>query len=54
MDAAIKTALSTAFGSVKTDVLAVIVTALPIGLAIFAAFFGIKKGISFFRSISKG
>lgn len=54
MDEAMKTALTTAFTSVKTDVLSVITTALPIGFGIFAAFFGIKKGVSFFRSIAKG
>lgn len=54
METAIQEALSTAFTAVKTDVVSVITTALPIGLGIFAAFFGIKKGIAFFRSISKG
>lgn len=54
MGTEIQTALETAFTGVKTDVLSVITTALPIGLGIFAAFFGIKKGVGFFRSIAKG
>lgn len=54
MDEAIKTALTTAFTGVKTDIIGVITTALPIGLGIFGAFFGIKKGVGFFRSIAKG
>ncbi len=45
--------LGAGLDSIKDDILNYIGIALPIGLAIMGAFFGIKKVISFFRSIAK-
>jgi hypothetical protein len=46
-------ALTTGFDTVKSDIFGYIAIALPSGLAIFGAFFGIKKVIGFFRSVAK-
>lgn len=51
-DEQIKTALQTSFTKISTDLMGVIVTALPIGLGIIGAVFGIKKGITFFKTIA--
>ena len=48
----VQTALSTAFTQVQTDLMATILTALPIGLGIIGAVFGIKKGIAFFKTLA--
>lgn len=42
--------LSSAFTTVKNDILGYMAVILPIALAVVGAFFGIKKAISFFRS----
>lgn len=47
-----KTALETAFNSIKTDVFDVMGVALPIGLGIAGVFIAIRLGIGFFRSIA--
>lgn len=47
-----KTALETAFNSIKADVFDVMGTALPIGLGIAGVFIAIRLGIGFFRSIA--
>lgn len=52
VDAQIKAALETSFTKISTDLLGVVVTALPIGLGIIGAVFGIKKGIAFFKTIA--
>ena len=47
--------LQTAFSSLQSDLLGYIAIILPISLAIFGIYFGIKKAIAFFRSsASKG
>lgn len=46
-------ALSTAFNGVKTDVLSMIETSLPIGLAIMGTVLAITLGIKFFRKVAK-
>lgn len=46
------TAISTAFSSVKTDVLSVMETALPIALAIIGVGLAITLGVKFFKKIS--
>jgi len=43
--------LGTAFSGIQSDLLAVIAVVLPVGLAIFGTFIGLKKGISFVRSL---
>lgn len=53
MSETMTTALNTAFTGVKTDVLSVIETSLPIGLAIFGTVLAISLGIKFFGRISK-
>lgn len=46
-------AVSTAFTSVKTDVLSMFETALPIGLAIMGVALAIGLGVKFFKKIAK-
>lgn len=46
----VSSSLSTAFTQVKTDIFSYIGIILPIALAVFGAFFGIKKAIAFFKS----
>lgn len=53
MDDALKTAMTTAFTGVKTDVLDIIGTALPIALAIVGIGLAITMGIKFFKKTSK-
>lgn len=48
----VASSMSTAFGGIQTDMLAVIAVIAPIGIAIFAAFFLWKKGLKFFNSVS--
>ena len=47
------TVLETALTAVKTDLLAGIATALPIGLGIMAAIFVPRKAVAFFKCIAK-
>lgn len=49
----IQSIFSTALDSIKGDVMGFIGVALPVALAIVAAFFGIKKAIAFFKSTAK-
>lgn len=42
--------LTTAFTTMKNDILGYIAVILPIALAVVGAFFGIKKAIAFFKS----
>lgn len=46
-------AITTAFGSVKSDVLEIIGTALPVGLAIMGVGLAITLGVKFFKKVSK-
>jgi hypothetical protein len=46
--------MSTGMNSMKDDVLKIIAIALPIALAIFALFFGVRKGIAMLRGVAKG
>lgn len=48
----IKTALSTAFTGVSTDVTSLLVLALPAALAIVGIKMAVKIGINFFSTIS--
>lgn len=50
----LKTALSTAFGQIKTDAFSMMGTALPIALAIVGAVIAVKLGIKFFKKFSNG
>lgn len=47
------TALQSAFGAVKTDVVSIIVTALPYALGIMAIGLALSIGIRFFSQMSK-
>jgi hypothetical protein len=51
-DTTLQTAFSTALGTIQTDVLGYVAVAVPVGLAIVGAIFGIKKAISFFKSLA--
>lgn len=53
MDEALKTAMTTAFTGVKSDVLDIIGAALPIALAIVGVGLAITLGIKFFKKTSK-
>lgn len=50
---AMKTALTTAFQGVASDVSTIVSTALPIGLGIMGLVLAIHIGIRFFRSVAK-
>ncbi|MEG1847854.1 MAG: hypothetical protein RR238_05220 [Lachnospiraceae bacterium] len=45
-------ALTTAFVGIKTDVLSILVVALPAALGIVATIMAIKIGINFFKNIA--
>ncbi len=49
---AMTTAFQTAIGSIQTDLMGYILVALPVGLAIVGAIFGIKKAVGFFKTLS--
>ncbi len=49
---AMKTALTTAFTGIQTDVMSIITIALPAALAIAGVGIAIRLGINFFRSIA--
>jgi hypothetical protein len=53
MPSEVVTAFSTAVASIKTDVLDFIVIALPVALAIFGTILAIKKGKSFFSTLTR-
>ena len=48
----ISTAFTTAVGTIKTDTISMIETALPAGLAIAGIMIAVRLGINFFRSIA--
>lgn len=52
MSEAMVTAFETALTAVQTDVVTMVTTALPIGLAIMGLFLAIRLGINFFRGIA--
>lgn len=52
MTEALTSSFTTAVGAVKTDVLTMISTALPAGLAIMGIGLAVRIGINFFRSIA--
>lgn len=52
MDEALKTAITTAMTTVKTDVFDMYGNALPIGLAIMGASMAIMLGVKFFKRIA--
>lgn len=49
----ISTALTNGLSTVQSDIFGYVAIALPVGLAIFGGFFGIKKVMGFFRSVAK-
>lgn len=54
MDApTVSTALQTALNGVVTDFLSYVAMVLPIGLTIFGTVFGVKKAMSFFKTVTK-
>lgn len=48
----LKSAMSTAFGQIKTDAFSMMGTALPIALGIIGAVLAVKLGIKFFKKFS--
>ncbi len=48
----IDTAMTTALGTVKTDMLSVISVVAPVGVAIMGVVLVWRKGLSFFKSIT--
>lgn len=48
----VSTIMQTAFNTVKSDITSYVGVALPIALGVFALLFGIKKAVSFFRSVA--
>lgn len=48
----LKSAMSTAFGQIKTDAFSMMGTALPIALCIIGAVLAVKLGIKFFKKFS--
>lgn len=49
----ITTTMTTAFQSIVTQTLEMVAGVAPIGITIFAAFFCWKKGVQFFKTITK-
>lgn len=49
---AMKTALTTAFEGVASDVSSIATIALPVGLGIAGLFIAIRLGIGFFKSVA--
>ena len=49
----VTTAMTAGLSTLKDDAFSIILIALPIGLGIFGAFFGIRKGIALLRGIAK-
>lgn len=49
----LKTAFTTGLNTIKTDTLAMVGIALPIGLGIYGLFLSIRLGMKFFRSVAK-
>lgn len=52
MTKAMKTVISTSFGLVRTDVMSIIETALPVAVAIMGVTIAITIGIRFFKRVS--
>ena len=48
-----ETAMQTALSAVQTDFLGYVAMVLPIGLGIFGTVFGVKKAMSFFKTVTK-
>lgn len=48
----LQTAFTTALDSIKGDVMGYIAIALPVGLAIVGAIFGVKKAVAFFKGMA--
>ena len=48
------TTLQTSLTACASNIMSALAVVLPIGLGIVAAMFGVKYGIKFFKSISKG
>lgn len=51
-DSEVTTAVSSAFDTMKSDAVAIILVALPVGLGIFGLVFAVRKGIQMLRSAS--
>lgn len=49
----LQTAFTTALGTIQTDVMGFITSALPVGLGIMGTFVAIKLGTKFFKSVAK-
>ncbi len=50
---AINTALESGLNTAVNDFVGLVAIVVPIGLTVFAATFGVKKAIQFFKTISK-
>ena len=53
-DTVMQTALTTGLTAASTSIMGSLASVIPIALGILAAIFGVKYGIRFFKSISKG
>lgn len=51
-DSGVAAAMTAGLETLKSDTMSLVLIALPIGLGIFAAFFGIRKGIALLRGIA--
>ena len=51
--ATVSDALREALNTVVTDFMGYVAIVLPIGLTIFGTVFGVKKGMQFFKTVSK-
>lgn len=52
-DADVVSAVTTGVNGIKTDIVSIAVIAIPVALGITALFFGVRKGMAFFKSIAK-
>ena len=46
--------MESGLNSMKSDVMSILMIALPIALGIFAVFFGVRKGIAMLRGVTGG
>lgn len=49
----VSTTVSSSLQTITTDVLATVAAVAPIGLTIFGAMFAWRKGVQFFKSVTK-
>ncbi len=54
LDSGMTGAITSAFDTVKSDIISIIVIALPVALGIMGLTLAIKKGIQFFKTSTRG